>query len=129
MKLSNRSVLRVVLVIFGDDPYELFDFNNLPVLELYLGAEVEGYRALLASVLTVPGAPRVKKPRFVKVRSTSHRGLSFADGDLMRQNDLPSFPCRFQYGQANFKGGLFPSAIAKERAVIHRCVVEFSNDA
>jgi hypothetical protein len=66
-KLSNASILRVVLVIFGDDPYELFEFNNLPALELYLGAGFEGYRTLLASVPTVPGAPRVKKPRFVKV--------------------------------------------------------------
>ncbi len=84
MELSNALVLRVVLVIFGDDQYEPFEFNDLPALEIYLGAEFEGYRTLLASVPTVPGAPRVKKPRFVKVRSTSHRGLSFADGDLMR---------------------------------------------
>ncbi len=52
-----------VLVIFGDDQQEIFDFNNMPALGIYLGEEFEGYRTQAASVPTVPGAPREKKPK------------------------------------------------------------------
>ena len=44
-------------------PYELFNISNYPALGIFLGAEFEGYRTQAALAPTVPGAPRVKKPK------------------------------------------------------------------
>ncbi|MEE8613546.1 MAG: hypothetical protein V3S85_05330, partial [Nitrospirales bacterium] len=81
-----------VLVIFGDDQYELFNFSNLPALGIYLGAEFEGYRTRAASGPTVPGAPRVKNPKtaenWVKVKGHPNLAKELLSGLMTKGFDL-----------------------------------------
>ena len=51
-----------VLLVFGDDQGELFNFSNFPALGVYVGEEFSGYRTTAGAALT--GGPRgEKKPK------------------------------------------------------------------
>lgn len=52
-----------VLVIFGDDQGEQFDFANFPAFSVFLGESFEGYRTLAYDGPPYPGETRVRKPR------------------------------------------------------------------
>lgn len=52
-----------VLIIFGDDQKELFDYDNMPALGIFTGQEFEGYRTVASSTPSIPGAPKQAKPK------------------------------------------------------------------
>ena len=92
LKEKLDSVRPDVLLIFGDDQYELFNFSNLPALGIYLGAEFEGYRTRSTSGPTVPGAPRVKSPKtpenWVKLKGHPELAKELISGLMTKGFDL-----------------------------------------
>ena len=92
LKEKLDSVRPDVLLIFGDDQYELFNFSNLPALGIYLGAEFEGYRTRSTSGPTVPGAPRVKSPKtpenWVKLKGHPELSKELLSGLMTKGFDL-----------------------------------------
>ncbi len=92
LKEKLDSVRPDVLLIFGDDQYELFNFSNLPALGIYLGAEFEGYRTRSGSGPTVPGGSRVKKPKtpenWVKLKGHPELAKELLSGLINKGFDL-----------------------------------------
>lgn len=66
-----------VLVIFGDDQRELFNFDNFPALGMFVGAEFEGYRTV-ASPYASGGSRGERKTKTAEhwVKLRGHPGLA-----------------------------------------------------
>jgi Catalytic LigB subunit of aromatic ring-opening dioxygenase len=52
-----------LLLVFGDDQREQFDFANFPAFGVFVGADFCGYRIAEKFGLPVPGANRASRPR------------------------------------------------------------------
>lgn len=52
-----------VLIVFGDDQKEQFNFTNFPALSLFVGESFEGFKVAKAVGLPVAGAKRESRPR------------------------------------------------------------------
>ncbi|MCI0778453.1 MAG: hypothetical protein J4N32_00400 [Chloroflexi bacterium] len=88
-----------VLIVFGDDQSEQFDFNNFPPFAIFTGDEYEGYRTLARQGI-VPGTSREWAPKtkesWVTVKGHPELakelllGLSRRDFDVSFMMDLPN---------------------------------------
>ncbi|MCH8835092.1 MAG: hypothetical protein IH925_04015 [Proteobacteria bacterium] len=88
-----------VIVMFGDDQSEQFDFNNFPPFAIFTGDEYEGYRTLARQGI-VPGTSREPTPKtkesWVSVKGHPELakellvGLSRRDFDVSFMMDLPN---------------------------------------
>ncbi|MGH2600997.1 MAG: hypothetical protein ACRDJ9_16620 [Dehalococcoidia bacterium] len=81
-----------VLVIFGDDQNECFDFNNFPAFAVYVGEEFEGALSARDATFGRPAAPGEERPPVAKARLTGHPqlGVSLLTG-LMQHGFDPAF--------------------------------------
>lgn len=52
-----------VLLIFGDDQFEQFDFSNFPAFSIYVGETFSGFRISDKHGLPVPGKSRQARPK------------------------------------------------------------------
>jgi len=80
-----------VLVIFGDDQGELFNFNNFPAMGIYLGEEFSGHRAVGATS-QLPGRPIERRPKtpetWVSLRGHPELARVLLTGLMKRGFDL-----------------------------------------
>lgn len=67
-----------VVVIFGDDQLEQFDFSNCPALGIFVGAQFSGYRISEKFGLPVPGESRQARPRTPEHWTTVNAHPAFA---------------------------------------------------
>lgn len=97
-----------VLVIFGDDQQELYNFNNFPAFGIFLGAEFEGYR-IVAYAEGLPPLSRGKvKPKtaehWVKLKGHPELAKELLAGLMKRGFDLAfsmDNPNTFDMGMSN----------------------------
>jgi len=80
-----------VLVIFGDDQLECFDFNNFPAFAVYVGEEFEGHTSGRDGQFGRPanGAERVAAP-MQKMKGNPELGVGILTG-LMKRGFDPAF--------------------------------------
>ena len=81
-----------VLVIFGDDQAECFDFNNFPAFAVYVGAEFEGALAVRDGSFGRPRAAGGEHPPAARARLQGYPalGVSLLTG-LMKHGFDPAF--------------------------------------
>ena len=99
LKEKIEAVKPDVLVTFGDDQKELFDFSNFPALGMFIGKEFEGYKTV-ASPYSPGGTRAERKPKtpehWVKLKSHPElarelfMGLMKNGFDLAFSLDLPN---------------------------------------
>jgi hypothetical protein len=65
-----------VLVIFGDDQKECFDFDNFPSFAVYVGDEFAGYRATRDAMARPPGGGEPEKNPHTWATLKGHPGLA-----------------------------------------------------
>jgi catalytic LigB subunit of aromatic ring-opening dioxygenase len=83
-----------VIVVFGDDQLECFDFNNFPSFAVYVGEEFEGHLSQRDASFGRPagvgnGGPRVEAPK-ARVQGHPGLGVSILTG-LMEHGFDPAF--------------------------------------
>lgn len=83
-----------VVVIFGDDQKEQFDFTTMPAIGVYIGAEFAGYKISKWTGVPIPGVQRPTRDRspehWATVRGHPELGRALVTG-LMRRGFDPAF--------------------------------------
>jgi aromatic ring-opening dioxygenase catalytic subunit (LigB family) len=83
-----------VIVIFGDDQKEQFDFTTMPPIGVYVGADFEGYKISQWIGLPVPGVQRQARDQspehWATVKGHPELGRELMKG-LMRRGFDPAF--------------------------------------
>ena len=75
-----------VVVVFGDDQLECFDFNNFPAFAVYVGAEFSGYTT--ESAMTRPDGARLPSAPQQRVQGHPELGVGLLTGLMKRGFDL-----------------------------------------
>ena len=81
-----------VLVVFGDDQYECFDFSNFPSFAVYVGDEFEGQTSARDGQFGRPADPNAPRPAPQKAKLKGHPefGVKLLTG-VMRHGFDPAF--------------------------------------
>ena len=77
-----------VIVIFGDDQLECFDFSNYPAFSIYVGETFEG--ALTGEAAPIGGLPGAEPPKKVQLKGHRELGVALLTGMMKRGID-PAF--------------------------------------
>jgi hypothetical protein len=94
-----------VLLIFGDDQGELFNFNNFPALGVYVGEEFEGYRTLASMGYVGVGRAGERKPKTPE-HWASVKGCPALAKELMTGLMQRGFDLSFSLGLSNKEDGM-----------------------
>lgn len=81
-----------VVIIFGDDQNECFDFTNFPAFAVYVGEEFEGMLSARDLAFGRPASPGAERPPAPRARLKGHPelGVSLLTG-LMQRGFDPAF--------------------------------------
>ena len=74
-----------VVVIFGDDQLECFDFSNYPAFSIYVGETFEG--ALTSQDAPIGGIPDAGPPKKVRLKGHPELGIALLTGMMKRGID------------------------------------------